>query len=68
MLLSVIPKNLNWEVVTRIQLLLKDGMGVKDGKCKYYVGSLEGQSPNKKQYKEEELRKKMGGGGGGEKG
>ena len=30
--LSVIAKNLNWEILTRIQLLLKDGIGVKDGK------------------------------------
>ena len=29
MLLSVIAKNLNWEILTRIQLLLKDGMGLK---------------------------------------
>ena len=32
MFLSVIAKNLNWEILTRIQLLLKDGMGVKDEK------------------------------------
>ena len=32
MLLSVIAKNINWEILTRIQLLLKDRMGVKDGK------------------------------------
>ena len=29
MLLSVITKNLNWEVLTRIQLLLKDEMELK---------------------------------------
>ena len=29
MFLSVIAKNLNWEILTRIQLLLKDGMGSK---------------------------------------
>ena len=29
MLLSVITMNLNWEILTRIQLLLKDGMGLK---------------------------------------
>ena len=28
MLWSVIAKNLNWEILTRIYLLLKDGMGV----------------------------------------
>ena len=27
--LSAIIKNLNWKILTRIQLLLKDGMGVK---------------------------------------
>ena len=27
MLLSLIAKNLNWKILTRIQLLLKDGMG-----------------------------------------
>ena len=32
MLWSVIAKNLNWEILTRMYLLLKDGMGVKDGK------------------------------------
>ena len=34
MFLSVIAKNLNWETLTRIKLLLKDGIwdGVKDGK------------------------------------
>ena len=31
-LLSVIAKNLNRKILTRISLLLKDGMGVKDGK------------------------------------
>ena len=30
MLLSVIAKNLNWEILTRILLFLKDGMGVRD--------------------------------------
>ena len=29
MFLSVITKNLNWEILTRIWLLLKDGMGSK---------------------------------------
>ena len=29
MSLSVITKNLNWEMLTRIWLLLKDGMGLK---------------------------------------
>ena len=29
MLLSVIAKNLNWETLTRIYLLLKDGTGLK---------------------------------------
>ena len=29
MLLSVIAKNLNWEILTKILLLLKDGMGLK---------------------------------------
>ena len=29
MLLSVITMNLNWEILTRIQLLLKDGMELK---------------------------------------
>ena len=27
--LSAITKNLNWEILTRIQFLLKDGMGLK---------------------------------------
>ena len=31
-LFSVIAKNLNWENLIRILLLLKDGMGVKDRK------------------------------------
>ena len=29
MFLSVISKNLSWEILTRAQLLLKDGMGLK---------------------------------------
>ena len=29
MILSVIAENLNWEILTKIQLLLKDGMGLK---------------------------------------
>ena len=29
MIWSVITKNLNWEILTRIQLLLKDEMGLK---------------------------------------
>ena len=29
--LSVITKNLTWKTLTRIQLLLKDGMGFKMG-------------------------------------
>ena len=32
MFFSVIAKNLNWGIVTRIELLLKDWMGVKDRK------------------------------------
>ena len=30
MLLSVIAKNLNWEILTRILFFLKDGIGVRD--------------------------------------
>ena len=32
MLFSVIAKNFKWEILTRILLLLKYGMGVKDRK------------------------------------
>ena len=39
MFLLVITKNLNWETLTRNQLLFKDE--VKEGKLYYYVGSLE---------------------------
>ena len=59
MLWSVIAKNLNWEILTRMYLLLKDGMGVKDGKFWYYVGWLEGWSQKKTIYREE-LPKKGG--------
>ena len=47
MVLSFIAKSLKLEISTRIWLLLKEGMGVKDGKFYYYVGSLEGQSHKK---------------------
>ena len=42
MVLSFIAKSLKWEISTRIWLLLKEGMVVKDGKFYYYVGSLKG--------------------------
>ena len=40
MFFSVITKILNWELSLRIELLFKDGMGVKDKKCLYHGGSL----------------------------
>ena len=48
MLLSIIAKNLNWEALTRIYLLLKDGTGLKMENLKewsqkklYIVGGLD---------------------------
>ena len=38
-------------------------IGVKDGKLYYYVGSLEGWSPKKKQYIGRNCLKREGGGG-----
>ena len=32
MLFSVITKNLNWEILTKNLVILKDGMGFKDEK------------------------------------
>ena len=65
MLFSVIAKNLNWEILTRIQLLLKDE--VKEEKLYYYVGSLEnpffrknGEGGHKKTIYRVELPKKGG--------
>ena len=45
--LSVNAKNLNWETLSRIYLLLKYGIGAKGGKFQYHVASLEGW-PQKK--------------------
>ena len=37
---SVLTKNLNWELLTKNLVTFKPWDGVKDGKFKYYGGSL----------------------------
>ena len=40
MFLSLITKNLNWEILTKNLVTFKRWNGVKDEKCKCYAGSL----------------------------
>ena len=40
MFFSVIPKNLNWEILTKNLVTFKRWDGVKDEKFQYYWGSL----------------------------
>ena len=60
MLFSVIAKNLNWKILTRIQLLLKDGMGVKDKK--FNIMQVHWNGGHKKQYIGNNCLKRRGGG------
>ena len=44
MFFPVIPKNLNWEILTKNLVTFKRWDGVKDEKSKYYGGSLKNPS------------------------
>ena len=56
--LSVITKNLNWETLTRIQLLLKGGMGLKMENVN--IMQVHQKGGHKKPIYREELTKKEG--------
>ena len=65
MFLSAITKNLNWEILIRIQLLLKDGMGLKMESFNiiwvhWKIDFLGGSGGHKKNKIQGELPKKGG--------